>query len=480
MVSDSSAAGRDISRPWARAAVCALTIVAGLLRFYHLGTESVWYDEAASWEQAKDSFLAVFSRTARDNYPPLHNIFLYASIKLFGDGAWALRLPSAVFGTLTIPALYAAGTRLHGRFAGVLAAALLTLSYFHISYSQEGRMYTLLVLSCVCFVDAAIAVVTAYEPRRAVWAALSSVALLYSHPYGTFYWLAIVAAITACFTPWRTLGRPELLRLAGSLGAGPVVFLLWAPTLVDRAERITARGFWIPYPTVSFIESNLVSLVGGPWPAGVIGLALGLAVNVAWRGNSSPAGAPPLGRVLAFLLVWAFLPVAIAVAISLVGRPIFVARYVAPSLPALLLAAGIGFAACVHTASSRVLVLLLLTVIATGNLMRERPYAMHKQDWRGLTSAIVPDLKPRDCLAFTPPYNAAAYRYYDRKPRCVVRLDDPKSLDQASRMARRLIVVVTDGTKVDGGGVVELMKPRGFEPRDKQKFHRLTVLTFSP
>ena len=83
-----------------------MVVIGALLRFHNLGGESLWVDEAVSWTQAKDSLADLIKQTAPDNYPSLHNLALFAVIKLFGDSEWNLRLPSAIFGVANIVALY--------------------------------------------------------------------------------------------------------------------------------------------------------------------------------------------------------------------------------------------------------------------------------------------------------------------------------------------------------------------------------------
>ena len=188
-----------------------MIIVAGAwLRFHDLGAESLWFDEAASWSQSKDSLGELISRTAEDNYPPLHNLFLYASINLFGDGEWSLRLPSAIFGTANILAIYWLGSMTGGRTTGLLAAAFLALSGFHVWYSQEARMYPLFSLTATLFAASSFYFVKSPTTSRGALVSLAGLTLLYSHPFGTLYWIAIVMAIslfnlTAPDTPRRTI-----------------------------------------------------------------------------------------------------------------------------------------------------------------------------------------------------------------------------------------------------------------------------------
>jgi predicted membrane-bound mannosyltransferase len=91
----------------ALAAVGLIVVIGALLRLHNLDAESIWWDEAASWVQSKDSLFDLIWRTAHDNYPPLHNLFLFVGIKLLGDSEWSLRLPSVIFGVANIVTLLA-------------------------------------------------------------------------------------------------------------------------------------------------------------------------------------------------------------------------------------------------------------------------------------------------------------------------------------------------------------------------------------
>src|ERR1700757_5108596 len=56
-------------------------------------------------------------RAAGFAHTPPHNFALFAAMKLFGDGEWSLRLPSAMFGIANIAALYWLGAMTGGRMA---------------------------------------------------------------------------------------------------------------------------------------------------------------------------------------------------------------------------------------------------------------------------------------------------------------------------------------------------------------------------
>ena len=96
-----------------------VTLLALSLYLYRLDSQSFWYDELANlylsgWE---GSWLDAISRPLSEpgtSKPPLSFLIAHLSLML-GEQAFLLRLPAALFATLTIPLVYALGRVL---FAG--------------------------------------------------------------------------------------------------------------------------------------------------------------------------------------------------------------------------------------------------------------------------------------------------------------------------------------------------------------------------
>ena len=86
--------------------VLVILIVGILLRFYGLSSESIWIDEIISIESSSLSFIDIINPTyaSGSEYanPPLYTLFLKCWMGLFGDSEFALRLPSAIFGCISI------------------------------------------------------------------------------------------------------------------------------------------------------------------------------------------------------------------------------------------------------------------------------------------------------------------------------------------------------------------------------------------
>ena len=128
-------------------ALLAILLLAFALRVYRLDSQSLWYDEAVTAQVASQGIGELTRWTADDIQPPLYYYVAAGWLRLAGRGEWALRFPSAFFGTLTVPLMWAVALRLFGRGrsgrVAALAAALLTaLSPLYVYYAQEARMYT--------------------------------------------------------------------------------------------------------------------------------------------------------------------------------------------------------------------------------------------------------------------------------------------------------------------------------------------------
>jgi len=122
--------------------VLLLVILAGgaYLRYLDLGV-SLYDDEINTRDRALQS--AAYTLESR-NYP-LYYLAAKAALYL-GDTEEILRLPSFIAGLLSILVLYGFVRQLHSRSAGLLAAALLAVSPFHIVHSTFARYYALVML----------------------------------------------------------------------------------------------------------------------------------------------------------------------------------------------------------------------------------------------------------------------------------------------------------------------------------------------
>lgn len=131
-----------------------ITLAAGaFIRFYGLGAESLWLDEAISYTDARRSISALllnnFLPSRSEINGAVYFLFLHL-VTLFASSEFALRFLSAVFGSISILLIYYLSTLLvsgrQGQKLGIYSAIFLALSPFHLNLCQSVRGYSLLLL----------------------------------------------------------------------------------------------------------------------------------------------------------------------------------------------------------------------------------------------------------------------------------------------------------------------------------------------
>lgn len=126
-----------------RAAVIigALSVVGIALRIPGLNS-CLWLDEVTTLvDFARPSLAHIVTSFPNQNQHMLFSILAHTSMRVFGESAWALRLPSVAFGIASIWALYLLGAKVLERREAYLACALMTFSYHHVWFSQNARGY---------------------------------------------------------------------------------------------------------------------------------------------------------------------------------------------------------------------------------------------------------------------------------------------------------------------------------------------------
>ncbi|HOQ30712.1 MAG TPA: glycosyltransferase family 39 protein, partial [Armatimonadota bacterium] len=241
------------------ALIAGLIVVAAALRFWRIGVESLWLDEAASWSFARLPVAELLTRNADPGNPPLYYLALGQWLALFGDSEIALRSFSAVAGVLSVPVIYLLGRELFGRRAGALAALLLAFSPIHLFYSQEARQYTPAMF---------LGLVSAWLFMRAVktdrWAHWLGAAFFAALAFYIHYSAMLIPAFQGAYAlvaarRWRAVGAAALFGLL----CLPGVVLYLAPTFLLR----DGYQFWQGHVTPGALARMVNKLFGKPTSA---------------------------------------------------------------------------------------------------------------------------------------------------------------------------------------------------------------------
>jgi mannosyltransferase len=116
------------------------------LRFYTFDKKSLWIDEIHTFNDSRDDFkgqLKYYKENPTNLHPPLFYILTHLFYP-FPKPERDLRIIPLIFGTLSIPMIYF----LSRSFSSTIAlpcTLCLTFMTYHIYFSQDGRMYSLLM-----------------------------------------------------------------------------------------------------------------------------------------------------------------------------------------------------------------------------------------------------------------------------------------------------------------------------------------------
>ena len=220
-----------------------------------LVVRGIWVDEAISVHQAQMPFGEMLDDLrATDNHPPLHHILLWLSTRVLGTGELAVRIPTILAGTLLVPALFLAGRELFDRRAGLAAAGFGAVAPLLIWYSQEARMYALVMLFATLAVWAQMRVLNADRegaPSGRYWFAYGAcvVALVYSN-YFTLIPIAI-QQLAFGVAAWRRAHRGEPVQslLTGYWITWVAIVAALAPLGPLRARPVPAQRLARASPT---------------------------------------------------------------------------------------------------------------------------------------------------------------------------------------------------------------------------------------
>lgn len=418
-----------------RPILAGILVVAAALRLFHLGVQSLWYDEGYSVYLAGKSLAELTIETASDIQPPLYYYLLHFWMLIFGRSEVAVRSLSLLLGVLSIPLFYWLGRRVFSREVGLLAAGLATLSPLYVWYAQEARMYTLLValtLSSCYLLWSALENASAV-PRRWAWAgvALSAILALYTHYFAVFI-LAFQAAyvISAWLLRWHP---PRVREGLLALLAVIVAYLPWLPFLFGRYEADVS--YWegrlkldeaVRKIGIVFSGGESVVEATGQWLAlglAVVAVVCLLAVVLLWprqgdKRDSVPAPAPLQARV-AFLLLYLLLPVVLLL-ITTYWTPKFNPRYAMIASPPLYILLTAGWVALWRERHSWARALVCLTAAFSALVMVYADYNAYfdirftRPDFRGAVQWVEEHRSAGEGVILTSGHAYPVFGYYYR------------------------------------------------------------------
>ncbi|MBL0062360.1 MAG: glycosyltransferase family 39 protein [bacterium] len=227
-------------------AVSIVLLGALFVRLYTLGSESFWLDEAIVWDRVRGGPMKFFFDWDADTQGPVYPVLMWIWCKLFGFSEISMRMPSVIFGVLSVHALYLLGKRVFGHAAAMWASVFAAVNPFLLYYSQEARPYTLWLWSSLLAVWFLTRLMEQHSKRNEVgWISFTLISL-YTHPYGPFL-LAVFVIMVLMLQPkddWKRFFKPALIIGIAYL---PEAFI-FLDTFIGKVENKWSVAAWINRP----------------------------------------------------------------------------------------------------------------------------------------------------------------------------------------------------------------------------------------
>lgn len=291
--------------------------------------DSVWRDEAATWQVAGRSTGEILDMLGNvDAVHGLYYLLMHGLFELFGASTTTLRLPSVLAVAAAAACVALIGRRLGGFWAGLGGGTALGLLPAVQFYLQEGRPYALVAAGAGLSTLLLVSLLSEVPgPGRRAW------------PRWTAY--AVTVLVCALLNWLSLLVLPAHAATLWWVRAGRRVWLRWA------AYGACAVAGALPLVLFSRSQSDQVSWI----PPLTWHMMIGPAILLTLGGVCALAERPRAGRLSASAVG---LPLLAVPQLGLIGislvQPLFLDRYVLFSMVGLALLIGAGLGAAVRAA----------------------------------------------------------------------------------------------------------------------------------
>ncbi|HEU0026723.1 MAG TPA: glycosyltransferase family 39 protein [Ktedonobacterales bacterium] len=299
--------------------VALLALVAAALYLWPIAGFSRNYDEGVYWQSLRAMasghplFTSVFS-----SQPPLFLLSVYPFYMAFGQTIAAARVGIALFAVMGVVAMYWLASQVGGRWAGLIAAALLAVDLHYLHQAQtlqaEGPAVAVAIL--------AVALAVAASRRAGRWrmalAALAGAALALGILIKLLDAVALVPIALYLSAPFLRafdggvgrVRRPTATKLrAGAQAAGRDLGLVVVGGAMGTILVLAPFAGSLSLVWDQAVAFHLAAIHTQPWPAEdnlrmvltgftLMGIPAALAVVIAWRRRDWRM-APPLLWLLA-------------------------------------------------------------------------------------------------------------------------------------------------------------------------------------
>jgi len=397
------------------AVASALLLTGAALRLYSLD-QGLWVDEVTTLVgYVRPPMGVILTSYGSNNQHLLFSALAHVAVGIFGEAAWSLRLPAALFGIVTLWAFWRLANEVTTSREALLGMAMLTFSYQHIWFSQNARGYSALLCWTIVSTTCLVRAIRTGSGRS--WLGYAFAVALGMFTHLTMVFVVLGQAVVCAIEVIRRRDRSWAARLrpftAGLLPAGLLTLTAYAlvlPQIPDAsAADLSDVATW---RSLSWMLQEIGrGLAEGPL-AGLIVLA-GLVVFC--------SGMVSFWRQSAMMPLLFVVPVVTgAVAMVALGHHLWPRFFFfAAGFGVLFVVRGLtvvvgGAGRVLRMPPRRATVLAtLVSVLAVGVLARSLPYVYRpKQDYGGARDFIEAARQPGDAVVSIGVASMAFRMYY--------------------------------------------------------------------
>jgi uncharacterized membrane protein len=228
-----------------------LIVLGTFLRFYRIGWHSLWADEGAFVFIARMEPGAMIHFIATyESHPPLGFLLLHPFFAL-GDSALILRIPSALFASLSLIVGYFLAKRMFNATTALVTLFFLVFNSAQIYILQEIRMYPFFIFLSLLGTYLFYEMTESRKSSMPFLYGLTCAAMCYTHYFGAVVMLMHALSALIFFRE-----RTFLIRLfAAQIGAA-LLFLPWVKVMAaqSQAARTTPLPFMLGTLISTFIN----------------------------------------------------------------------------------------------------------------------------------------------------------------------------------------------------------------------------------
>lgn len=325
--------------------ILIILIIASFFRIFKLDFQSLWLDELYTMNVADPNtgFVDMIKDvTVRESFPYLYFIIVKFFFLLFGHESIVARIPSVIFGILSVWMIYKLGKQLVSNKVGLIAALLIAFNQYSIYNSQDARAYSFYLF----FVILSYYFFTKFfqnpTKNHAIKYAFSAGLLLNTNFFAVTNVLAQGFLLLSFLVIFNNDKKVRLQNLKFLLLSVFITFLLFTPNIYKFYLAAQFYSNWIPAPSNGGVTLMIKEMIcDSEFALFLFGLLLVFYFLNAFKYSDSESVFKIVKdkKVTVFIVLtsWIVFPILMVVIKSYVSTPLYVTRYLYSILPAIFL-----------------------------------------------------------------------------------------------------------------------------------------------